>query len=332
MKRCLVLLCGISIFLLLAGGGALFYGRYLSRIDGPLTAPRVYDVEKGIGSRAIAESLESRGVIGNRWIFLAALKIRGQEATIKAGEYEFPARVSTEKLLDQLIAGRIVERKVTIPEGWTSYEIIEELKKTEGLSGEITAVPTEGALLPDTYHFTKNETRAAKVMQMADAMSKLRAEIWESRAADLPFSTWDEAVTLASIVEKETGKAAERPRIARVFINRLRAGMPLQSDPTVIYALTNGRPENKGQGPLGRRLLSRDLEIDSPYNTYKNTGLPPAPIANPGRAAIEAVLHPAQGDDLYFVADGTGGHVFAATLDAHNANVAKWRAMRNAAE
>lgn len=324
MKLFLSLLLAAILF----AGGMAAYGTYLYRQSGPLAQEKAFEITKGSGSRQIAEHLAKEKIIRNYWVFLAGLKMRGSAATLKAGEYEFPAHASMRAIQDQMIAGKVVQRKVTIPEGRTSFEIVDILKSTEGLSGGIDKIPAEGTLLPDTYHFTKNEPRIDKLSQMAAAMDKVRADLWDARASDLPLSTWEEAVTLASIVEKETGVASERSRIAGVFVNRLQRGIPLQSDPTVIYALTEGKPKNDGQGPLGRRLLSKDLEIDSPYNTYKNVGLPPAPIANPGKAAIEAVLHPEQNNFLYFVADGTGGHVFAATLAEHNRNVAKWRALR----
>ncbi len=292
----------------------------------------IFEIQKGSGSRQIAADLEQQGVISNKWIFLGSLKLKGPSSTLKAGEYEIAPHASIKDIQEQLISGRVIQRKFTIPEGRTSFEIIQILNATQGMSGEVESIPAEGALLPDTYHFTRDEPRMAKIAQMEQAMDKVHQELWDGRASDLPFSTWQEALTLASIVEKETGKASERKIIAGVFINRLRLGIPLQSDPTVIYALTNGRPKNEGQGPLGRRLLSKDLEIVSPYNTYKNAGLPPTPIANPGREAIEAVLHPENNDFLYFVADGTGGHVFAKTLAEHNKNVAEWRKLRRSKE
>jgi UPF0755 protein len=247
---------------------------------------------------------------------------------LKAGEYEFAANISLADALEMLRAGKVYDRKVTFPEGITSWQIVQTLRGLDDLAGEIAGVPDEGTLLPDTYHYIKNDERAGVIAQMTAAMDKTVAELWPTRAEGLPFATEKDALTLASIVEKETGIASERARIAGVFVNRLRRGMPLQSDPTVIYAMTQGEVQTEGQGPIGRRLLTKDLGKESPYNTYLNAGLPPGPIANPGRAAIEATLHPEEHDFIYFVADGTGGHVFARTLSEHNANVAKWRKIR----
>jgi UPF0755 protein len=313
--------------MIVVAGGAVFAVQQF-KASGQKSESVIFEIEKGMGSRQIAHDLERQGIISNKWIFLGSLKMKGASSTLKAGEYEIAAHASIKDIQDQLIAGRVVQRKFTIPEGLTSFEIVQILNETDGLSGEIKNIPLEGTLLPDTYHFTRNEPRADKIAQMVEAMTKTHQELWDKRASDLPFSTWEEALTLASIVEKETGKASERKTIAGVFINRLRLGIPLQSDPTVIYALTKGQPKNEGKGPLGRRLLSKDLEIESAYNTYKNAGLPPAPIANPGRDAIEAVLHPENNEFLYFVADGTGGHAFAKTLEGHNKNVAEWRKLR----
>ena len=219
---------------------------------------------------------------------------------------------------------------MTLPEGVTSWQIVETLKSLEDMAGDVAEVPAEGTLLPETYHYIKNDDRTELLGKMKAAMDKTVAELWPMRVEGLPITTEAEALVLASIVEKETGVAAERKKVAGVFINRLRKGMPLQSDPTVIYGITKGEVQNEGQGPLGRRLLTKDLEVDTPYNTYMNPGLPPTPIANPGRASIEAVLNPEVHDYIYFVADGTGGHVFARTLAEHNANVARWRKIRKA--
>ena len=224
--------------------------------------------------------------------------------------------------------GDVVERRFTIPEGLTSFEIDTIISKIKDIEKTRTDIPAEGALLPGTYNYKLTETNADVLTRMELAMTQTIDELWETRAGNLPFKTKQEALTLASIVEKETGVAEERKRVAGVFINRLRQNIALQTDPTVIYALTKGQPKNEGKGPLGRRLLSKDLEIDSPYNTYKYPGLPPGPIANPGRASIEAVLQPEEHNFIYFVADGSGGHIFAATLDEHNKNVAEWRKIR----
>jgi UPF0755 protein len=219
-----------------------------------------------------------------------------------------------------VIDGVTVKHRLTIPEGLTSAEIVALVAAAPDLEGSVpAALPADGSLLPETYFFSKGDTREQLLERMRKGMSDALAELWPARDGAVALKTVAEAVTLASIVEKETGLAAERPRVASVFFNRLAQGMPLQSDPTVIYALTGGK------GPLGRALLRADLQVASPYNTYANPGLPPGPIANPGRASLEAVLHPDSTKDLYFVADGSGGHAFAATLDEHNRNVAAWR-------
>jgi len=215
-----------------------------------------------------------------------------------------------------------VQRFITIPEGLTSIEIFDLVSAAKDLSGELTVTAAEGSLMPETYSVTLGATRDAFVTRMAVAADAAKAELWPERAPDLPFDTWEEAVTLASIVEKETGVAAERGKVAGVFINRLRIGMRLQSDPTVIYGIT------QGSGPLGRKLRRSDLDTDTPYNSYTRAGLPPGPICNPGRAALKAVLNPVETDAFYFVADGTGGHAFARTLAEHNRNVAKWRKLQ----
>ena len=290
---------------------------------GPLTEPRTVLLERGAGARAIAAKLEESGVIADSRIFLAGLWLAGDAGSLKAGEYEFPAGISAEGVAAKLSKGDMVVRRMTFAEGLTSAEIIAQLEASTSFSGDITEEAPEGALMPDTYHYGFGDPRDSILVRMRDGMTRLLDELWPKRAADLPFETQAEAVVLASIVERETPLAAERPLVAGVFVNRLKRGMPLQSDPTVIYAVS------KGFGTLDRALTRDDLKIDSPYNTYKNKGLPPAPIANPGRASLEAALNPAATEALYFVADGKGGHAFAKTLDEHNKNVAKWRRLNN---
>jgi UPF0755 protein len=224
--------------------------------------------------------------------------------------------------------------RVVVAEGVTSWQVVQALNALDVLDGEVSTIPAEGRLAPQDYPIAPGTTVQTLLTQMEQAQAAILAEAWENRARDLPFDTPEEALTLASIVEKETGVAAERPRVAAVFVNRLKRGMPLQSDPTVIYALTGGKAASvaNGEGILGRGLTRADLQADHPYNTYRNPGLPPGPIANPGRASIEAVLNPPATNELYFVADGTGGHAFAATLEEHNRNVAKWRKLQNGAQ
>ncbi len=290
-------------------------------------------VERGTTIGGVSDQLLYNKAIQHPVVFNIAGRITGQASKIKAGEYEIPALASMKEILQILEEGKTIQRNVTIPEGLTVFEITNILGTTPNLQQKpVETLPSEGALLPETYSFTKIESNLDVLERMKSAMKKVIDESWEKRMPGLPFASKEEALTMASIVEKETGKPEERARIAGVFINRLKQNMPLQTDPTVIYALTQGRPQNDGQGPLGRRLLKTDLDIDSPYNTYKYPGLPPTPIANPGKAAIEATLNPEQHEYLYFVADGTGGHAFAKTLDEHNANVAKWRVIRREKE
>lgn len=292
-------------------------GLYLHSQPGPLPEDRTVVVEQGTGLRAIAEQLHAEGVIAWPLLFAAAARIEGQP--LKAGEYLFPAAVSSRGAVEMLQAGKTVTRRFTVPEGWTSAQVVAALRGIEGLRGEIEEVPAEGSLLPETYHFSLGDTRGELIRRMQAAMRRTLDELWDGRAADLPIRSKEEAVILASIVERETGVPDERPEVAAVFINRLRKGMKLQSDPTVIYGLSNGA------GSIERGLTKSDLANGHTYNTYVIDGLPPAPIANPGSAAIAAVLRPAESDHLYFVADGSGGHAFAKTLADHNRNVAKWR-------
>lgn len=274
-------------------------------------------LRKGASLPEIASSLERGGVIRSSSIFMTAAKATGAARGLKAGEYEFASRASMATILDAIRHGRIVRHWITIPEGLTSDMVMDILNKSDVLTGD-AATPPEGAILPETYEVQRGEDRAAVLQRMMDDRDKLLNQLWAHRQEGLPYRSKEEAVTMASIVEKETGKASERPQVAAVFINRLRTGMRLDTDPTVIYGISRGRP-------LGRGLRRSELDTPTPYNTYRIDGLPPTPIANPGRAALAAALNPAKTNDLYFVADGTGGHVFASTLEQHNANVAKWR-------
>ncbi|MDB5456395.1 MAG: aminodeoxychorismate lyase, partial [Caulobacter sp.] len=274
-------------------------------------------LRRGASLPEIAASLETGGAIRSSSIFMTAAKLTGAARALKAGEYEFPSRASMASVLDAIRHGRIVRHMITIPEGLTSDMAVDILQASPVLVGD-APTPPEGAILPETYEVERGEDRAAVLRRMMDDHDKLLRQLWASRQPGLPFSTPEEAVTLASIVEKETGLAAERPRVAAVFVNRLRAGMRLGSDPTIIYGLTRGRP-------LGRGILLSELQTPTPYNTYLIDGLPPTPIANPGRAALAAVLDPPRTQELYFVADGSGGHVFAKTYEEHARNVARWR-------
>lgn len=318
----------LSLCLLLLAAGALMigYGIHSYSSSGPLKTDKMVLIEKGSGVSSIANKLVQENIIYNDLVFKVAARFGD---FLKAGEYEFPAGASTAKVLQMLQEGDVFDRKITIVEGYTVQQIIKRLNARDDLMGDIKNMPKEGTLLPNTYHFVKNEERQNVINRMAENMTVALDEAWKRRANNLPIKTKAEALTLASIVEKETSVAEERERVAGVFINRLRKGMPLQTDPTVIYAITKGDIKEDGKGPLGRRLLRKDLQFDSPYNTYKYSGLPPGPIANPGIDSIKATLNPEEHDYIFFVADGTGGHAFAKTLAEHNRNVAKWRKVRN---
>jgi UPF0755 protein len=320
VKRRLIggILVACLVLASVAGAGA-FYGVKRFERAGPLAGDTEVVVPRGAGLESIARQLEAAGVVENARLFRWGVRLLGSARGLKAGEYAFPAGVSMRAAYEILDRGETVAHWLTIAEGLTSTEIVALVAAADDLSGETGPVPPEGSLLPETYHYQLNDDRAALIERMQTGLEVVLAELWPERAEGLPINTPEEALILASIVEKETGVPEERPLVASVFVNRLKRGMRLQSDPTVVYGITLGK------GPLGRKLIFKDLERPSPYNTYKNGGLPPAPIANPGRAALAAVLNPAQTRYLYFVADGSGGHAFAKTLVEHNKNVAKWR-------
>ena len=325
MPRLLRLIGRFILLLAVAGilgaAGLGYWGYTVYTEPGPLDRPATVVLPRGTGLAGIAERLSEAGVIGLPTHFAAVARLTGVHRSLQAGEYAFNRGVSPREVMQIIAEGRTVVRWLTVPEGLTTVQVLMLIDGVEGLGGSISRVPNEGDLLPDTYRYSYGDRRDAVLERMRHAMADTLGELWPNRASNLPFKTPEEAVILASIVEKETGQRAERPLVAGVFINRLRQGMRLDSDPTVIYAVSGG------QGPLDRPLTRADLETDHPYNTYRNTGLPPGPIANPGRASLEAVLNPAPTDALYFVADGTGGHAFSTTLDEHNRNVRKWRAL-----
>jgi peptidoglycan lytic transglycosylase G len=312
----------LVLFLMLGAGviAALLYHQF--ETPGPLAVSRVITVPKGEGRIEIATRLEKEGAISNRWAFIANYLLRKsaeKPLELKAGDYEIKKNASMADIMELLTQGRGVLSKVTIPEGMTSLQIVEKLRGEDELVGDITEIPAEGSLLPDTYRFSKGMDRRELIERMQAEMQRVLAAVWERRQPSLPISTPEEAVIFASIVEKETGRADERGRVAAVFMNRLKKGMRLQSDPTVIYGIAGG------QGTLGRSITRADLDHKTPHNTYQIGGLPPTPICNPGRSAIEASLNPPATNDLYFVADGTGGHTFSDTLKEHNAAVTNWR-------
>jgi UPF0755 protein len=295
---------------------------YLVR-SGPASAETVVVLPRGAGLGQIAATLVEAGVIEHPWLFRFAVRVLGRDRDLKAGEYAFPAGATPQGVIAMLANGETVARRLTIAEGLTVAEVFQLLENTLALDGELPPAPEEGSLLPETYFYAFGDSRVGLVRRMEDAMRRTLDELWPQRAEGLPFRTRHDALILASIVDKETGVADERDKVAAVFINRLRRGMRLQADPTVIYGLT------EGDGALGRELSRRDWEHGSAYNTYQIDGLPPGPIGNPGRASIEAVLRPAKVDYLYFVANGSGGHAFARTLAEHNRNVAQWRKLKN---
>lgn len=319
-----VFLSGLLTFVvlcLIAGGGLLFVGKQQFEAPGPLQNARSILVPSGQGVREIAALLEREGIIDRGWLFLAGITAYKTAGDLKAGEYMIPPSASMRDVMDILVDGKAILHRITFPEGRTSKQFAMLINEDEALTGEPVEVPPEGSLLPETYSFPRGTSRQDVVDWMSRDLDRILNAAWSRRAADLPLESPEEMLILASIVEKETGRADERARIAGVFINRLRQGMRLQSDPTILYGLYGGdawlRP---------RTILRSELDApNNPYNTYQINGLPPGPIANVGRAAIEAVANPSRTDELYFVADGTGGHVFARTLDEHNRNVARWR-------
>lgn len=317
-----------SIISLLLGAGLSYIAYKKFYTPASIASEKLVVVPKGSGTLEISNILISEGIISDAYVFVLATKILSPKITLKAGEYQFTPQIKMGDVIQKIKNGDTYKRQFTIPEGLTSYEILERMKSIPDIKLSEISLPKEGSLLPDTYQYEKDEKIENIISRMTMAQKKIIEKEWPLREANLPISTVDEAIILASIVEKETGVPSERKRIAGVFINRLRIGMPLQTDPTVIYALTKGEHQNKGQGPLGRRLLLKDLQIDSPYNTYKYVGLTPTPIANAGKDSILAVLHPEAHEYLFFVADGTGGHSFARTLTEHNQNVANWRKIR----
>jgi UPF0755 protein len=288
---------------------------------GPKPGPHTIMVEEGSTVGSVARQLGKQGAIpGSARTYYVMARLLGSGDPIQAGEFAIPKGMGGAAILDLLQHGKPVQRLITVTEGMPSIIVEDKLRANPYLTGALPAIP-EGSVLPDSYGYERGEKRAAVVGRMQSAMTKTLDFLWTKRSTDCPVATPDQAINLASIVEKETGKAAERPMIAGVYCNRLKIGMKLDADPTVIYPVTKGKP-------LGRRILRSELNADNGYNTYRRAGLPDGPIANPGKDSIAAVLHPAPTKALYFVADGTGGHVFADTLAEHNANVAKWYALR----
>jgi UPF0755 protein len=325
VKRLVVRVAVIAALVIgvVAGGGYLGFA-YLLSAHGPSRAAKVVFLPPGSGLNVIAARLQSEGVIRNALLFRAGVRLERRERMLKAGEYAVPAGASINDIVTMMIEGHVIQHQLTFPEGLTSAMIVAALNQTDVLDGKAKA-PAEGSLLPDSYQVVRGTSRQAVLDRMSGAQKELIDRLWPNRADGLPFKTKAEAITLASIVEKETGVAGERPRVAAVFVNRLKKGMRLESDPTIIYGVSKGAPLVNDKGE--RRVLKRSEveDANNPYNTYKINGLPPGPICNPGADAIAAVLNPAPTSDLYFVADGSGGHAFASTLADHNKNVVHWR-------
>ncbi|WP_050627558.1 endolytic transglycosylase MltG [Bradyrhizobium viridifuturi] len=311
----------ILIILMLGAGATYYYGKQALESPGPLQEDKIVNIPARAGKRDIADVLLREGVINvNPWVFIGGVFALKASSDLKPGEYSFQKNASLRDVIATIVDGKVVQHAITIPEGLTSEQIVARLSDNDIFTGSVREIPREGTLLPETYKFPRGTTRDQVIQRLQQAQKRVLAEIWERRNTDTPLKSPDQLVTLASIVEKETGRADERSRVAAVFVNRLRQRMKLQSDPTIIYGLVGGK------GTLGRPIKRSEITQPSPYNTYVIDGLPPGPIANPGRASLEATANPARTRDLFFVADGTGGHAFTETYDQHAKNVAKLRA------
>jgi UPF0755 protein len=312
----------IVLILMIGAGGVYVYGKQMLEAPGPLQEEKIVNIPARSKTRDIADILQREGVIDiNPWAFLGSVFAMKASSELKPGEYAFQKNASLRDVIATIVEGKVVQHAVTIPEGLTSEQIVTRLSENDIFAGAVREMPREGTLLPETYKFPRGTTRDQVIARMQQTQKRVLAEIWERRSPDIPVKTPEQLITLASIVEKETGKPDERSRVAAVFVNRLRQKIKLQSDPTIIYGLVGGK------GTLGRPIKRSEIQQPSPYNTYVVDGLPPGPIANPGRASLEAAANPARTRDLFFVADGTGGHAFTETYDQHQKNVAKLRTM-----
>ena len=312
----------ITLIAMIGAGGVYVYGRRVLEARGPLAEDKIVNIPARSKTREIAETLQREGVIDiNPWVFMGAALALKASSELKPGEYAFQKNANLRDVIGTIVEGKVVQHAITLPEGLTSEQIVARLADNDIFAGSVREIPREGTLLPETYKFPRGTTRDQVLQRMQQTQKRVLAEIWERRNPEIPIKSPEQLVTLASIVEKETGKADERSRVAAVFVNRLRQKIKLQSDPTIIYGLVGGK------GTLGRPIRRSEIQQPSPYNTYVIDGLPPGPIANPGRASLEAVANPARTRDLFFVADGTGGHTFTETYDQHQKNVAKLRTM-----
>jgi UPF0755 protein len=315
-----------TVLILIALVGGILFAVIKHRYDagGPLEADKVVNIPPRLGTRDIADLLVKEGVIDHPLTFIVSALLAKTREDLKFGEYQFRKQASLHDVINTIVENKVVQHLMTIPEGLTSEQIVQRLLESDFLSGNIREIPREGSMLPESYSYTRGTPRDQVIQRMQQAQARIVQEVWDRRLPDLPLRSAQQLVTLASIVEKETGRADERTRVAAVFVNRLKQRMKLQSDPTIIYGLVGGK------GTLGRPILRSEIEQPTPYNTYVIDGLPPGPIANPGRAALEAVANPARTKELYFVADGTGGHAFSETLDQHQRNVSRLRAIEQA--
>jgi UPF0755 protein len=314
----------VLILLAIVVGVVFAVGKHRFDAQGPLAADKVVNIPPRLGIRDIADLLVKEGVIEYPLTFIVTALLAKTHEDLRFGEYQFTKQSSLHDVINTIVEGKVVQHQITVAEGLTSEQIVQRLLESDILTGNIREIPKEGSMLPETYRFTRGTARDQVVQRMQQAQRRIIQEIWDHRVADLPLKSPEQLIVLASIVEKETGRSDERSRVAAVFVNRLKQHMKLQSDPTIIYGLVGGK------GTLGRPIIRSEIEQPTPYNTYVIDGLPPGPIANPGRAAMEAVANPARTKELYFVADGSGGHAFSETLDQHQRNVSRLRAIEQA--
>ena len=319
-----VVVAGSALFTLVllaafAAGLAFTFGKQRFESPGPLAQDKIVNIPRGAGVRDIADLLHREGVIDQPWVFIGGVWVRKARDELKYGEYQFPKEASLRDVINVISDGKVIQHQITVAEGLTSEQIVARLMENDVLTGNIKEIPKEGSLLPETYNFTRGTSREQIIQRMQHEQRRTVQEAWERRSPDLPIENPDQLVILASIIERETSKPEERTRVAAVFVNRLKQRMKLQSDPTIIYGIVGGK------GTLGRAITRSDIDLKTRYNTYVIDGLPPGPIANPGRASLEAAANPARTKELFFVADGTGGHTFSESLDQHQKGVTRLR-------